>query len=62
MSKTEQRAKLLADNHGNNIQSLAAWALGYIGALEMEINGARRELGAPPKSTLAETLDKQLDT
>jgi hypothetical protein len=62
MSKTEKRAEQLAYNHGGDAKSLAAWALGYIGSLEMEVNGARRELGAPPKSTLAETLDKQLDT
>jgi hypothetical protein len=60
-NKTQLRVEQLIENNNGDIRSLAAWVIGYIHSLEMEVNGARRELGAPPKSTLNDSLDDQID-
>lgn len=57
MSTVEVMMKELSRRHNNNVDELSAWAIGYIGSLEREIDCARQALGAERKEmTLIENL------
>ena len=57
---TQQAAKKLAENNGNDAESLAAWVIGYTQSLENELNDIRALTGGSKKTRLIDELKRQV--
>lgn len=61
MANTTELIDQIILNHNGDIQSLAAWCLGYVSGTEYNLNLVRCAVSAEPRETLRERLAKQID-